>query len=516
MWCSILVLLSTLALPSTSAPITTENPCYQEVLLWWDLLVFLATNFVAHAATVPETSGAKWQDTVIWKSLATFLPFAGIGRSMIKIIDWSMLRGDEIRMACSQGVVQEEPVYLHLSKDFAHIRDDDNCTISVDMDDRPLNEWFGHLDVEMPEQHNIHGDWQLPKGYRLLAIPINVIDNLLAKESMNLMAACITLYRTITSGDQIARYGYAAYGITVFPYALTSLVNLIAIGLVGDYPYFYVLRTSILQEAESRPDAVCDGAIGISPGDVGRAASYMTSHALNRTETAASMAHVVGRAADGASLSSNAATGMVSIPADPEIPQYRFNVNERYTAAFLRLSRPQTAGQEPILTIRVDDITKRLRLLRGSTMPQVDCKITVGSRSNSIWHIPKCMSPDRQRFRSSIDTAWRTRVTVATFIAACLLPYLVIFLITDFHPGGSTLAQRTWVLAWICAGQLSFPVFVVLHDTMVQMSFMDMLGGKGRCITLFLLLPMTASIGGYITISQMFYEDNSTTRIVCD
>ena len=69
----------------------------------------------------------------------------------------------------------------------------------------------------------------------------------------------ITIYRT--SGDQIEKYGYAAYGLSVYPYALMSLANLIKLAICGRYPFLYVLRTATLVEAEKN-GGVFEGAVG--------------------------------------------------------------------------------------------------------------------------------------------------------------------------------------------------------------------------------------------------------------
>ena len=69
----------------------------------------------------------------------------------------------------------------------------------------------------------------------------------------------ITIYRT--RGDQIEKYGYAAYGLSVYPYALMSVANLIKLGVCGRYPYAYVLRTATLVEAEKN-GGVFSGTVG--------------------------------------------------------------------------------------------------------------------------------------------------------------------------------------------------------------------------------------------------------------
>ena len=69
----------------------------------------------------------------------------------------------------------------------------------------------------------------------------------------------ITIYRA--RGEQIEKYGYAAYGLSVYPYALMSVANLIKLAVCGRYPYAYVLRTATLVEAE-RNGGVFEGAVG--------------------------------------------------------------------------------------------------------------------------------------------------------------------------------------------------------------------------------------------------------------
>src|SRR5208282_5232667 len=74
----------------------------------------------------------------------------------------------------------------------------------------------------------------------------NVMKSLIA--IIQLMFACITLYRT--RGDQLDRFGYAAFGLTVTQYAVMSLVNLIANISTPDYSSLYMVRTEIMDEAE--------------------------------------------------------------------------------------------------------------------------------------------------------------------------------------------------------------------------------------------------------------------------
>lgn len=61
--------------------------------------------------------------------------------------------------------------------------------------------------------------------------------------------AIITLYRT--RGDQIEQYGYAAFGLTVAPYAFMSVVNIVANFLNTEYPALFLVRTPMMAKARS-------------------------------------------------------------------------------------------------------------------------------------------------------------------------------------------------------------------------------------------------------------------------
>ncbi|ORY17294.1 hypothetical protein BCR34DRAFT_555821 [Clohesyomyces aquaticus] len=59
-----------------------------------------------------------------------------------------------------------------------------------------------------------------------------------------------TLYRS--RGDQIKRYGSAAFGLTVLPYALMSTINLFANLMMPTYPRLYLVESSALRFARGR------------------------------------------------------------------------------------------------------------------------------------------------------------------------------------------------------------------------------------------------------------------------
>lgn len=67
---------------------------------------------------------------------------------------------------------------------------------------------------------------------------------------------------TETKGDQISRYGYAAFGLTVAPYIIMSFINLVSFLLTADYSHVYLVSTDVMKEAEDRHGGRFDGIIG--------------------------------------------------------------------------------------------------------------------------------------------------------------------------------------------------------------------------------------------------------------
>ena len=70
----------------------------------------------------------------------------------------------------------------------------------------------------------------------------------------------VTLYQT--QGDQIERYGYAAFGLTVIPYLVMSVVNLLSTILTPEYSTLYMVESLVMEEARRRDGAYFTGAVG--------------------------------------------------------------------------------------------------------------------------------------------------------------------------------------------------------------------------------------------------------------
>jgi hypothetical protein len=144
----------------------------------------------------------------------------------------------------------------------------------------------GKYKLDPVTSRKVHGlpqlsENSLPEGYSLALLPSNTKVNpkvtgdpkiiLSSPHSIpqviiaivQVLYASYTLYKT--RGDQLNRYGYAAFGLTVIPYIIMSFVNLLGNLLTPDYSTLYLVSSSELEEAMSRK-AQIDGAVGtVSP-----------------------------------------------------------------------------------------------------------------------------------------------------------------------------------------------------------------------------------------------------------
>lgn len=115
---------------------------------------------------------------------------------------------------------------------------------SFEKDEAPRNRWW---------QKAVPQETQLASNRNLVRIIASCVQ---------VVFGVITLYRT--RGLQIERFGYAAYGLTVFPYALMSLINLCANILQPDYPAMYIVDSQFLDTLRRDHPDTCEvtGTVG--------------------------------------------------------------------------------------------------------------------------------------------------------------------------------------------------------------------------------------------------------------
>ena len=110
-----------------------------------------------------------------------------------------------------------------------------------------------------------------------LSSSFNLIKGIAAV--LQLLYTSFTLYHT--NGGQLNKYGFAAPGLTVIPYAFMSGLNLIANLLTPYYPTMYLVRSEVMEEAERRAGSQFPYVVGeivdeLGTDDVGQSESEIS------------------------------------------------------------------------------------------------------------------------------------------------------------------------------------------------------------------------------------------------
>lgn len=278
----------------------------------------------------------------------------------------------------------------------------------------------------------------------------------------------------LSTRHQIPRWGYASYGLSVFPYALMFVMNVFCAGLVGDYSCGQILRTPILEESLSSRRRIgveeqYDGVIGTLKeqwkpkiGDIGSSDDEEGSYVAVRM----SMLTVPDLAGSGADSRNQLVVAGVC---DSPVPGSRWKKTYR-----LNSSEPTGRDRGPVTRFTVSTLSHNGPPSQSSLL----------------------------RFR---QITWReVGIITISFLVALITPYALIYVMTGFHPGReSTVSPRAWMMAWLAADQFS-SIFVLVSwliwkkkDAIIPRSVHYV------CLTM-LAIP---GIGGYVAIGRMFLTD---------
>lgn len=103
---------------------------------------------------------------------------------------------------------------------------------------------------EVPQGQLGQSSIEIASSYNFVKAAIGIVQT---------VYACITLYKA--RGDQIETYGYAAFGLTVVPYVLMSVLNLLGQIACAEYSTLFLVHSDVMDEARRR-GGVFDGVVG--------------------------------------------------------------------------------------------------------------------------------------------------------------------------------------------------------------------------------------------------------------
>lgn len=380
--------------PTLFARDTSTSGLSCDAATWKTVILFFILNYGAHAFTIKHRPGENDAEFSVGMLAALLLPYCGMYRALYAIAKCKFREESDLHHALRLGALCQV-VCIQNNEQVVDIPNDEQ----VD---------------EYIESSKVHGQISLPDGYRLKTIskddstnfehfqnnPINLSGSRNTLKSLiaisQLIFSCITLYRA--RGDQIDKFGYAAYGLTVAQYAVMSLVNIISNLTTPDYPSRYMVRTSVMEEA------VHDGGVFV---------------------------------------------GWVATLDHGNIPLRRFTRNASYEDGSILPSE-----QDPDVRNNTQNAATAPEGIHndGDGLNPIV--------SDNLHQIDRILNTYANRYRRMLLPFIRTRWETCWFIFACSVclvaiaaPYVIIGGISRFHKGGSTKAQRVWTMAWLTFGQ---------------------------------------------------------------
>jgi hypothetical protein len=379
---------------------------------------------------------------------------------------------------------------------------------------------------EFKDRHHdrkIHGTCRLPHGYTLAAVPrdaaflpqaegdeFSLSSNYSAIKAMVAIAQSIyagtTLYNA--RGDQINKYGYAAFGLTVTPYLVMSIVNLIGALITPQYPCLYVVGSTVLDEARRRNECHVDGTVGRLIEIEASTSFEMSSQSTQDTFsywTCSSLSFKLSSSGPDLRARFNglpiAKVGLASWPSE-QTSSLELLLEERSGHVKESFDLPILTGHS-----EENDWNDAIYL---PTCPLI--KRTGKANTNSHvnrWGIvvydeeqPRLISLGTNRGASL--WAWGSRSYAAL---TSLLSLAIIGGLSHFNRGSSSRAQRGWTMAWWVVG-VGIGVFLTLIPSWHWQ------GGWQLVMWISLILSLGSSaIGGFIVVGEMFVSYGQFIRI---
>jgi hypothetical protein len=518
---------------------------------WTDVLVFFLGNYIAHAGTVIVLPGESTVSLTFAVIFALLFPTSGILRGISAIHSFAKFAKTDLQMAARAQalcmVARKEDwtpkagdsisgAIIRLKNDAAEIytgtlavktcmESHSHCIAAPDIASHlcVFDPPWGSSSVVPISDRTIHGSFKVPDGYQLVYVPkdaefstgsvegttsvdlssiscnYNVIKVLVALGQS--IYASITLYQS--RGDQISRYGYAAFGLTVAPYVIMSVVNLLGNLMVPDYPALYLVESSVMIEARKDGAAYFDGVVG-------RLKESLDAEFINES------------------------TRDYWLTESPEFERLTGENRSRATikvSARQDVNHPSGDGQTPFKTATQDVI--------GVSQPSRTLTLSVTSASvpsddgRPILFIPSCPLLKKPvpkyhikpRYTISVrqpsyhwidinlaDHSFRAVALIFLRVLITAAPIAIIGGLTRFQIASSTTAERVWTMAWF-----SFGVMAGVSMHFAQAVFKDaQMGGVWfeRSQLIFLSFTLAApAIGGFVVVGQMLLSFGTCIRI---
>lgn len=317
------------------------------------------------------------------------------------------------------------------------------------------------------KDRTIHGSCKLPEGYVLAFVPRDASFSESTEQSslpcgysaikvLVALGQSIFASSTIYSarGDQIARYGYAAFGLTVAPFAIMSIINLLGNLMTPTYPAMYMVRSSIMIEAQKRPDCNFEGVLGTLNEE---STTRMDTCFSGRSQKLLAMSFQASETENILRVTFSQSTDGCTIPNSFSV---RPNEGAASTRYFIRIP-----SQPPLVR---------------------------KSLSNDDF------SNDRN-----------TRLVYGLSLFVIAIQLAILGGLTGFHGGQSTHAQKSWIITWFVFGM----VYGLISDLVRQQIRQQAHFKWWFMVSLFGCFFSVPAIGGFVVVGQMLSSFGSCVQI---
>jgi hypothetical protein len=393
-----------------------------------------------------------------------------------------------------------------------------------------------HAKVE--RGYHVSGTCDLPKGYRLAYVPPNaMVEHVMPEDELGrilqssyslasgvisiiqILSACSALYQS--KGYQITAFGYAAFGFTVTPYLVMSFLNLLANCFTPTYPNVYLVQTEIMDEAVSRGGRFTDivGKLESEPLVVEDLTLFSATFEQHDDQIFCQIGDRVYEDGSAEPIPDGALT-------HEKTSEDSVSRNTQLSTSAVSLSETTPPPTEEIVQKQAVQVKQDC----NNEHPSCDCfeptliipachnfKLSYSNTSStSILHRKKHFGP-------------RGYVVGALIMAVAAIPLIPIGVMSKFQPGGSTVSQRAWLMAWYAVGIVSVqnPYYT---DEIVEFGYY----GTRRLIEtrkeysrarqaryiflrlaslLTVVLPLVPAAGGFAVVGQMLISYGSCTGL---
>lgn len=282
-------------------------------------------------------------------------------------------------------------------------------------------------------------------------------------------------------GPQIERYGFAAFGLTVIPYLLISVVNFFGAMFTSEYETIFLVHSSVMDEMAERGGRL-DGVVGTIHPPIGGSLG-LTDETREEVVEVPSKSIVFEEQGDLFRCYDKLQ------PSEPQIYQIC-----PYEPPVMELRRRAKRGWFSWLS----DACTYLRLPRGAAKapPQ-----KLSTSKISIPSHPAFTRLRRPRYQTYVDL-----FCVGLLFLAILMPYLIIWLLSGWKANRSTSTQRTLILNWLICG--------LVHGYFV--GHVERLTGKAGALKGLLytfLCYGSYSVGGFVIIAEEMVESGDCKAI---